>query len=453
MRSKVSLALAALAAALSACDGAQTTRPVVAKKQDYGSASIAVRKSSQTFKDDVQCVLVNVTPPGVQGLMWNSDPANPQGDWRFVAQQIPAGAVTITASAYGTSDCTGTPLYQGAPPTVVTVAAEQTISVVLWLQEVTHAPALVNTAPFIQALTAGSTSVSQGVSISLDATVVDPEAVEGGSQTLSYAWTGPGTFTTPDVARTMWTPPSEDGDYELQLAVSDSAGASAVATITIHVAPATGFEAVVHMNGWPQVTSIAATYAQGTTGVPIAFTAVVSDDDDPSLLTYAWDATCGTEGPQTTNPATFTPGAAGPCTVHVKVTDPQGGWGEGSLAFTVGEPPDVVLGPQFLIYWLSPNVMFNPDGQKKAEIAALPVPCCDISGLTFAWTDGGHGGTFAPYTSQYAAPDPSDQWYYPATCATLGGAGTHVIPLTVAVTQTTTQATNSATTDLTVICN
>jgi hypothetical protein len=101
-----------------------------------------------------------------------------------------------------------------------------------------------------------------------------------------------------------------------------------------------------------------------------------------------------------------------------------------------------------MVYWLSPNVIFNPEGIKKAEVAALPIPF-DFTGLSFTWSDGVDGTRFVPYDSSFPAGGWADVWYTPRACADLGG-GDHEIPLTVTISKA--GASNSATTNLTVKC-
>ena len=449
MKSKVSLALAALAAALSACDNAQTARPVVARAEELGGASIVIRSAGRTYVPEIQCVYVEISWPGVfstlGGMMFNSYPGNESGTWNFTAEKIPVGPVTVLARAYDgpytAAGCSGNLKFEGS--TTQTIVASATAMVTLYLQETTHADPFANAAPHFESLFASATNIAQGDTVDLSATATDSDT----SQTLTYTWSLDG-VAFGSGASTTWTAPTgteAPGPYPLKVTVEDGAGGKAEATILITIG-LSSIEAVVQMNSWPQVTGIDAAIAEDRS---VSFLAHAFDADGDTLG-YAWalDPLCDGSLVAAGASATFTAGTTGAtCTATVTVTDGEhGGSGEGSVTFTTAAPT-FTSGPQFVLRWLSPNTLYDADGAKRAEVVAIPVNNV-TSDKTFTWIDGASGGTFAPYDGPFPNPDQSDMWYTPAPCA---GPGTHAVPIT--VTMTAGGASNSATTTLTVICN
>jgi hypothetical protein len=436
-----------LAAALAACGGQ-------AKQDQYGALAVGARGSALHFEASVKCVNVLVQPNGavaLQGQMFNSNPGKEGGAWEFKVEKLPIGPTTVTATAYsGGPDtaCSGEALYAGSA--TVNVTNNGTAQLVLWLQDQKPANPFKNSAPYLTSLHANSVTVTQGDAIQLVAAASDAD-----NDALAFAWAATGgTFASPEASSTKWTAPAQDGTYALTVSVSDGKGGTAAASIQVNVAAANGrgaIETTVNMNNWPQVSGIVASNTESAVGQPIEFE-VSATDADGEQLSYIWSSTCGGAFSGEGAAVAFTPAAQGDCTVTVKVTDPPkngvDSFGSGSVTFTVGAMQPAV-GPQFMVKWLSPFSMIDPDGAKRAELTAIPLDN-DISTKTFTWSDGAFGGSFVPYDGAFNNGPMSDVFYIPAACS---GPGTLSIPLTIVVTDNATQATNSLTTNMAITCN
>lgn len=271
------------------------------------------------------------------------------GQWGGVIGQIPTGTNrTFSAMAL---DASGTARFKGQA-TGITILANQTVVVVITLQQLEPPPVFENAAPCITSLTSSSSSVRPGGSVSLVATAEDVD--EG--DTLTYTWTASaGSFGASDSPSTTWTAPSEVGPATLTLTVTDSKGAVTAVSLTISVRTNQGSaSAVISFNTWPAVTRVLATPTAIEVGQTTTVTASVGDEDGDALA-YHWEAGCaGSWTDATLATARFTPseqpesGTCANCPLTVTVSDGRGGQGSGTLSICVGRrtqarfPPEIV---------------------------------------------------------------------------------------------------------------
>lgn len=436
---------------------------------DEGGVYLSARGSALMFEDEISCVGLYIQPhsgSAVHGQMFNSNPGHTDGVWQFRIDRMVTGMAWVTARAYGggITICdegnpgAGAALYQVENVPFDIVGGQTTVGT-LWLQETHHANPFKNSAPYITSLLASSNQIVQGELIQLNVTATDPDV----GAVLSYAWsTSPSSAYPNPVNNPTWTAPDSDADYLLTVTVRDEKGASASASIMIHVnrANARGaLQADIFMNNWPHVTGISSSNNETPAGQPFQLQATATDDDGDALQ-YTWDSNCTGVWDGSGAMVSFTPAGLGFCKIVVTVTDPNGGSGTGEIDVTVVNPV-VASGPQFMLRWLSPFMIIAPDGVKRAEAVAIPLDN-DISNKTFKWCDGGHnaGNGTTGYNAadgfvQFNGADPnggwSDVYYTPRACSS-SEHGEVVIPITSYVEDNATHATNFVTVNLTVVC-
>lgn len=307
---------------------------------------------------------------------------NEDGQWGGIIGQIPAGPNrTFSAVAL---DASGTRLFEGEA-TGITILADQTVVVVLTLQELNPPPPFGNSVPAITSLIASPSTVAPGGSVSLVATAEDEDA----GDTLTYEWTAPsGSFGSPGSLSTTWTAPSSTGPVPLTLTVTDSQGSSAAVSLTITVRTARGSAAVnVTFNSWPAVTRIVASPAAVEAGETTTLTATVSDNDGDTL-SYQWAADCAgnwTNGTSAT--ARFTPseqpatGTCARCRLTVSVLDGRGGRATGTLSICVG-PRTAARFPPEIVHTFQSRASVPANGTATFRVEAQDP---QASALTFTW--------------------------------------------------------------------
>jgi len=135
-----------------------------------------------------------------------------------------------------------------------------------------------NQAPIISDITADPTAVAPDADTTLTCTASDPDG-----EAMTFAWTGEGTFATPDAATTLWHH-GVTGQFELTCTVTDTQGNFSTGTVFVSVtenpgenqAPLFGADGITK-----DVTAPVATQK-------VIFSVEVSDpDSDP--LTITWD--------------------------------------------------------------------------------------------------------------------------------------------------------------------
>jgi hypothetical protein len=218
------------------------------------TGSVQFTASTQALSaNDVTRVKVTVSAADMSSRVVELAKSN--GTWGGLIGNIPAGSNrSFLAEAF---DSSGTQRFQGQV-SGVTITANQTTVVAITLQEIAPPPPYANEAPVIDSVVSASSSVQTGGSLSLTATVHDPNA----GDTLTLAWTGTGgTFSAPAAAATSWTAPATVGVQTLTFTVTDSQGAAVSVSLTVNVVSgtATGNAAVnISFNLFPAVSRVSA---------------------------------------------------------------------------------------------------------------------------------------------------------------------------------------------------
>ncbi|NPD23149.1 Ig-like domain-containing protein [Corallococcus exiguus] len=384
--------------ALTAC----STQPV-------GSVQLASSVQQALSSGDVTRVKVTVSSSDMSSRV--VELVKSSGSWGGLVGNIPAGpGRSVLAEAFDTS---GTLLFQGQA-SGVSITANQTTAVFLRLQEIPAPVPYDNEAPVIDSLTASSNALQPGASLSLSATVHDPNP----GDTLTLAWTSSGgTFSAPTAATSSWTAPASTGVQTLTLTVTDSQGSAVSVTLTVNVVPdlVTGDAALdISFNRWPVVTRVSASLNRLDAGQSTAVSALASDAD-ADALSYQWTSSCpGTWTNATSGTASFVPssrpaGACNNCRLTVTVQDGRGGQTTGSLNLCVTDTTPVRFAPAFTNFYQSATST-SPDQTVAFDVTALDP---QASPLTFAWT----ANTGALATAQNTANTSHVVWTAPAVTA------------------------------------
>jgi N-acetylneuraminic acid mutarotase len=364
---------AVLLLALSACSSEPS--------QPTGSVQFAA--STQALSaSDITRVKVTVSAADMSSRVVELAKSN--GTWGGLIGNIPAGSNrSFLAEAF---DSSNTLRFQGQT-SGVTITANQTTAVAITLQEIAPPPPYANEAPVIDSLVASSTSVQTGASLSLTASVHDPNA----GDTLTLAWTGSGgTFSAPAAATTSWTAPSSTGVQTLTLTVRDSQGAAVSVSLVVNVTSgtSTGNAAVnISFNLFPLVSRVSASLNRLDAGQSTSVSATASDADGDTLA-YQWTATCtGTWTNATSSSASFVPssvpaGACNNCQLTVTVQDGRGGQNTGSLSLCIASSSTTRFPPTFTNFYQSATST-SPGQTVAFDVTALDP---QSSSMTFAWT-------------------------------------------------------------------
>jgi len=350
--------------------------------QPTGSVQLAASVQQSLSASEVTRVQVTVSAADMSSLV--VELARSNDSWGGLIGNIPAGSNrSFLAEAF---DSSGTLRFQGSA-SGVSIIANQTTAVAITLQEVPPPPPYGNEAPLIDSLISSSSSIQAGSSLSLTATVHDPNPED----TLTLAWTASsGTFSTPTAATTSWTAPSSIGIQTLTLTVTDSQGAAVSVSLAINVVSgaSTGNAALnISFNLWPVVSQVSASLNRLDAGQSTAVSALASDADGDAL-SYLWTATCpGTWTNATSSAASFVPSsvpasACNNCRLTVTVQDGRGGQTTGSLNLCVAASSTERFAPVFTHFYQSATSP-SPGQTVTFDVTALDA---QASTLTFAWT-------------------------------------------------------------------
>ncbi|RKG52504.1 DUF1566 domain-containing protein [Corallococcus sp. AB011P] len=377
--------------------------------QPVGSVQLASSVQQALTVSDVTRVKVTISSsdmsPRVVELLKSS------GSWGGLVGNIPAGPNrSVLAEAFDTS---GTLLFQGQA-SGVSITANQTTAVFLSLQEIPAPTPYDNEAPVIDSLTASSNALQPGASLSLSATVHDPNAGDA----LTLAWTASGgTFSDSTAATSSWTAPASPGVQTLTLTVTDSQGSAVSVSLTVNVVPdlVTGDATLdISFNRWPVVTKVSASLNRLDAGQSTAVSALASDAD-ADALSYQWTSSCpGTWTDATSSTASFVPssrpaGACNNCRLAVTVQDGRGGQTTGSLNLCVTDTAPVRFAPTFTHFYQSATST-SPEQTVAFDVTALDP---QSSTLGFSWT--ASAGSLA--TAQDGANTSHVVWTAPAFAA------------------------------------
>jgi hypothetical protein len=371
-----------------------------------GEAAVGV--STQALSaSSVTRVSLTISGPGMTPIV--RDLLKTSGQWQGVVGNIPVGVNRVFhAEAF---DAGNVKVYEGEA-TGVSIAKNQTITVVLVLQQNAAPIPFTNTVPYIDSATASSNAVSPSdpVYLSVAGHDVDP------GDSIAFLWTATGgSLDNPSATSPVWTAPATEGVYALTVTVNDQKNATRALTVNVAVTAASGRgkgNVRATFNTWPEVTSVTA--APGRVDVNgVAALSVTAVDNDGDLLGYAWsDSGCGGvfSSPSARNPSWTAPPVApvtGTCALRAVVTDGRGGNNTGTLTIQVGPPQSVLLAP-----------VITASAQSAASIGAGDTVTFDVSAtdpegqaLTFSWA--ASGGTLAAPTSSANASQVT--WAPPAT--------------------------------------
>ncbi len=349
---------------------------------DTGSAQFAV-SVPQALNATISRVYVTSSADDFPSVSVDLAPTN--GVWGGIIGNIPTGSNRIFhAQAFNSA---GNLLFEGSA-TGVTISANQITLIAITLQQVNLPPPFQNEAPIISSLVTSATSMPASTSISLVASVRDPNP----GDTLTYAWTSTaGTFLAAAAASTSWTAPATTGIQELTFTVTDSGGLSSSVSLAVNVIQAGGqgdARLSIIFNSSPVVASISASPTRVAPGRQTAVSAIASDPDGDSL-SYSWSATCaGAWLNATAQSAEFTPssvpvGACNNCQLRVSVADGRGGQTTGTVALCVSNTPPANHFPPVIIRSYRSSDTATPGQVITYEVTAEDP---ESSALTFSWS-------------------------------------------------------------------
>lgn len=416
------LIVAASMLGLAAC-GEAPSGEIASESEAGGIQVVALALSSS----DVVSVTASIAGPGLTQPM-RSSLSKTSGQWSATISGVPVGSdysVSIVAA-----DANGTAIYQGTATGVV-IRKNQTATVLITAQQVKPSQPFGNAAPVLDAVTVSSAHVAPGDTVTLVAQAHDPDTTD----TLTYAWSGDGgTFATSSAASTTWTS-SVEGDFSVRLSVTDPKGATASASVAIHVHPESGTGRVAieaSFNTEPVVTMVAGDPLWVKAGTASRFTVTASDaDGDP--LGYVWSSSCaGTfDDPHAASPSFTldTTAADLQCTLAVEVSDGRGGSTSGTLIVPVGEPKVWITPAPLDLYTVTSLDRLNP-GQ-LTSVKVLAKDGIAHPSWTYVWSDGKAGAAVGSFRDAVTG-NGADELYLPATCSALGG-NDQSITLTVTV--------------------
>ena len=352
---------------------------------------------------------------------------------------------TASVTVAGTAVASGTAsaaiaLDVGANTIRIVVAAQDGTEKTYTVTVTRDAPP--NTAPTVNA--GPDQSVTLGANVILSGTATDPDQA---SDTLAYAWTqSSGTNVTLNDAATAtaaFTAPDSAGALEFTLTVTDAAGATHAATVTITVTaptptdipsaptftvtlaansvsdgaipPNTGPTSEASVSGTAQPADNEAPTAEAgaaqsvTLGANVILSGTATDPDQASdTLAYAWTQSSGTNvtlNDAATATATFiAPNSAGELMFTLTVTDAAGATHAATVTITVTAPTPTDTTP--------PTVAITHNGGASASGAftatvtfSEPVTGFDINDVSVsAGTTGGFSGTDTTYMLTITPP-------------------------------------------------
>ncbi len=186
-----------------------------------------------------------------------------------------------------------------------------------------------NRAPVIKNLTVQKTLLTPQEQILLVCNASDPDG-----DSLNFAWSATGgTFDATESAQnyTNWRAPNFEGDFTINVTVSDGKGNTAKESATVKVSN----------NRPPAVSSVTANPSSLKQGESSTITCSATDPDN-NTLAYKWEATGGSVSGSGSTATWKAPTADGSFTIKVTVDDGNGGETSGSVTITVQNPKNTI---------------------------------------------------------------------------------------------------------------
>ncbi len=390
------LAIAVLAS-LASCHG----RPRLS--DGLGSAKVVLRAQSPLDVAEVTLVIQggNLPSPRTETL------AGGTANMEVLVGGLPAGTgYSFTASG---ADALGVVLYQGSA--TADILANQTVTVLITLLQVSARPPFRNSAPVIDSVVIAPAEVAPGEMVAVSASAHDPNP----GDTITFAWTATGgAFADPAAATTTWMAPSAEGTYHLTIEVRDNRGArvSVKGKVRVALTSQTGSADVnLTFNSSPIVAGFDSDPGWLEAGVPTTL-AVQASDPDADPISYGWSTTCAGTFAGSGATSTFTLSAAETatsCALTVTVTDTRGLAAGGELTLPTSKP--VVSQPPLLTSSFQSLVAAEPGQSVTFRIEATDP---NAGALTFAWA--ASAGTLSEATNTANASTVT--WTAPSTPAT-----------------------------------
>ncbi len=187
-----------------------------------------------------------------------------------------------------------------------------------------------NGAPVINSITSNTYDVETDTAATLNCTATDPDG-----DTLSYSWSGGGTFASSGLATTDWQSATA-GEFVLTCTVNDGHGHSVSATETVVVtAPV-----VVITNQPPVISSLTATPTSLIAGEDTTLSCIATDPEGDTL-SYTWSGS-GMFANATQAQTTWSHTSGGTVSLMCTVDDGQGNQVSQSTSVTVTVPDTTV---------------------------------------------------------------------------------------------------------------
>lgn len=217
-----------------------------------------------------------------------------------------------------------------------------------------------------------SGKMEEGTDVTATGSATDPG---GADNTLSYMWAAYRDDVIRDVGdgNTFTFTATHSGDWQIELTVTDSDGATDTATTPIFIANVAPHDAAI---SGPD---------SGTVGRTVGFTGSATDPGQvEETLTYAWivtsTATNQTVATEDGNYLAFTPDAAGNYGIQLTVTDEDGASCSASESIDIANLP-----PENLTITPAPGNTYE-EGSQLQFTAAGWNPTGDAEGISYSWS-------------------------------------------------------------------
>jgi hypothetical protein len=347
----------------------------------FETGAISVRADALSTADIAR---VDITITGVNIVDLTTYALVKDGSvWVGVIDDLPLGAVTVTADAYNGSDVK---VYTGSNTT--TVVANTLTPITVSMQQSTPPTPFTNAPPIIDSLISSSNAVKPNATINLSVTAHDPD-----SDPLTYSWSATGGAFNNSASQTpTWTAPGTQNNYTIMVTVSDNKGGSRTASLVINVNNAnTGgsIDIIIDLNTAPVVNGLTAIPGRLNVNETTQLNLTATDPDgDP--LSYSWVDTGGAcagvfnsnaiHNPTWTAPASL-PGA-GQCVLTCTITDGQGGSNTAAITIYVAVPDPFNLAP-YLTSSYQQKTTVARNGTVKFSVNAKDP---ENQTMTFGWS-------------------------------------------------------------------